>query len=402
MIIFNQNKNIFKENEEIISFLLKVLNHIVFNGSSSIESIEGIKEIMAILRKLSCYNLINNEQMSNICLNILKSFDFIRIVRNSFIANNEIEIKNSSNYDLKTKKDLRYLNKILLKLYYIIIKMIMNFIYNYNDNTLSKNIYDKEKYPDIDSINHENVCFIYKRNELGRFIFEINISILSYLQKYFNNYESKKIILIQRIGMEIIQYALNKDDDYYLNILDSLNQIKNYYTNSLIINKNSQYYKELSRQCNLITNSFYQYFNFEITIEEMLQVINNSLNIVLGELSDKISSFYEIEIQNGFNYYQKTSILSTNYFSLISRVIGIIYHYQNRNNVFNDQKLSNNIKLNLFIQLLSSNIEDQIIKKILYFYFCFVFNSSYNSLLILSHSIFIEFTKLPINTLFIS
>ena len=86
------------------------------------------------------------------------------------------------------------------------------------------------------------------------------------------------------------------------------------------------------------------------------------------------------EIQNGFNFNQKLSILCSNFFSLISRVIGIIYHYQNRNKVFNDKKFSNNIKLNVFIQILPKKIEDEIIKKILYFYSCFIFKSPDNSL----------------------
>ena len=53
------------------------------------------------------------------------------------------------------------------------------------------------------------------------------------------------------------------------------------------------------------------------------------------------------------------------------------------------------MKLNLLINSLPSNVEDEIIKKILYFYTCFVFNSSDNSILILSYSIFKELTKLP-------
>ena len=42
------------------------------------------------------------------------------------------------------------------------------------------------------------------------------------------------------------------------------------------------------------------------------------------------------------------------------------------------------------------NVEDEIVKKILYFYFCFTLNSSDNSFLILTHYIFNELIKLPI------
>jgi len=392
IIIFNKNQDIEKESEEIISFLLRYFNHIIYNGQSSFDSIECIKEILGIFRKFTCYNLINNEQITKISINILKCFDYIRIIRNNYLNNNS-----NKNTDIKSSKDLSLLNKLSMKMYYIIMKIILNSIYNYNDNILKKIIFDKEKYPDINNISFDNVCFIYKRNELGRFIFEITISILTYIQKYFYDYENKKIILTQRIGMEILQYSLNNDDDYILNIIDSLNQTKFYFSKSQkILNiTNNQYYKELSRQCNLLSNCFYQYFNFEKSIEDIIELVNDSLNFVLGEESEKIISLDGDHIHHGFNHNQKTAILSTNYFNLVSRVIGIINHYQNRNNVFNDKKKDNNIKLNFFIHSLPINVEDEIIKKILYFYSCFVYNSSDNSILILSYSIFTELTKLP-------
>ena len=394
IIIFNKNQDIEKESEEIISFLLKYFKHIIYNGQSSFESIECIKEILGIFRKFICYNLINNDQMTQICINILKSFDYIRIIRNIYLNNNS----NKNVNDIKSKKDLNLLNKISMKMYYIIMKIIMNSIYNYNDNILKKVIFDKEKYPNINDINFDNVCFIFKRNELGRFIFEITISILTYIQNYFNDYENKKKILTQRIGMEILQYALNKDDDYILNIIDSLNQSRIYINNSQkILNiTNNQNYKELIRKCNLLSEGFYQYFNFEKSIEDIIELANDSLNFILGEVTENDIYLDGEHAQHGFNYNQKMAILSTNYFNLVSRVIGIINHYQNRNNVLDDKKNRNNMKLKQFIKSLPLNVEDEIIKKILYFYTCFVFNSSDNSILILSYSIFTELTKLPI------
>ena len=393
LIIFDKNKTDFTEASEIISFLLKILLHIIFNKVPSIESMQCIKEILSILRKFSCYNLINNEQMIRICLNLLKIFNYIRILKNNSNNGNN----NKSDSDIKHIIDIKNINKIILKLFYIIMKMIMNFIYNYNDNVLNKILFDKEKYPEINSISFDNVCFIYKKNELGKFIYQINIYILAYIEKYFINVENKKVILIKRIGMELLQYSLNKDDDYILNIINCFGQIQYYFlNNSRIIINNSQYYKELLRQCNLISDAFLQYFNFEMTIEKMLEVVNNSLNYILGESTEKVNYLNDNDIQERFNQNQIIAFLSTNYFTLISKVIGIIHLYQNRKNVLNNNKKSNNIKLNLFIQSLSLNIEDEIIKKIIYFYFCFVYNSPDNSLLIFTHSIFNELTKVPI------
>ena len=128
----------------------------------------------------------------------------------------------------------------------------------------------------------------------------------------------------------------------------------------------------------------------------MLIIVNKSLNFIFGEASDKIMYLDENENHEIFNNNQIIAFLSTNFINIISRVIGIIHHYQNRKKIFNNNKKSNNIKLNLFIKSLPFNIEDEIIKKILYFFNCFAFNSSDNSLLILSHSVFIELTKVPI------
>ena len=86
---------------------------------------------------------------------------------------------------------------------------------------------------------------------------------------------------------------LNKEDDYILNIINSLNQVKYYFKNSnkLLINNNNQYFKEYVKQCNLISNNLYQYFIFDKKMDEILKVINDSLNVVLGELSDNIIVF---------------------------------------------------------------------------------------------------------------
>jgi len=396
IIIFDKNKNIFQESEEIISYLLKKLKNIISNDNSSffIDSIKSIKEIMIIFRKLACYNLINNEQMTYISINIIKCFDYIRIVRNTINTNHN---KNTTHF--KSKEELNMLDKNVIKIFYIILKIIMNFIYNYNDNILNVIIFNKEKYHNIDDINMENAYFIYKKNELGRFILKINLLILSNIQN--SKIYHEKNYLIQRLGVEILQYFLNKEDDYILNIINSLNQIKYYFKNSnkLLIN-NNQYHKEYVKQSNLISNNLYQYFTFDKKIEETLNVINDSLNTVLGELSDNIffidDKENEKELNKGFNFNQTIAILSTDYLNIISKVIGIIFHYQERSNVLNNSKISSKNELDEFIEPISVNIEDEIIKKILYFYYCFAFDSSDNSLLILSNTIFIQITKIPV------
>ena len=422
MIISNENAKAFKESDEIISFLIKFLVDIIYKRFS-LDSIECIREIMSIFRKLSSYNLIRINHMTQICISISKCCNYIRITRNSFT--------NSIN-DVKSKNDLFYFNKITLKLYYIIIKMFLNFIYNYNDIVIRKIVYDREKYPDFNYIDFDNVCFVYSKNEFGRLMFKRTIYILASIQEYHKDIDNKRTILIQRIGMEILQYSLNKNDNYYINMIGSLSKINYYFYKSknFIFNiNNNQYYKELQRQSNLITNSFYKYFDFEISIEEIIEIVNESLNYILGDSVQNILKFEGDEIDNGFNLDQQYAIFSTNYYSLISKVISILSHHQNRkenyennideqneiNNITNGAlvfnkyqnhinnakvlfKYQNEVKTELsnFIDYLPLNEEDKIIKKILYLYFCFVSNSSDNSFLVLSFYIFIEIIKLPI------
>ena len=215
-------------------------------------------------------------------------------------------------------------------------------------------------------------------------------------------------------------------------MIGSLSKFKYYFYKSknFILNiNNNQYYKELQRQSDLITNSFYKYFDFEKSIEEIIEIANESLNYILGDSVDNILKFEGDEIDNGFNLDKQYAIFSTNYYSLISKVISILSHHQNRkenyennideqneinsitNNTLVYNKSQNDInnatvlfkyqneankELNNLIDYLPLNEEDKIIKKILYFYFCFVSNSSDNSFLVLSFYIFIEIIKLPI------
>ena len=196
MIFFTEIRQKFPESEDIISVLLKLSKHIIYKNFSSIESINLIAEIISIFRKFACYNLINFNNMNQICINISKCLDYLRIIRNSII-------KANNNNDIKSKNDFIYFNQIELKLFHIIIKMLMNFIYNYNDLIINKIVNNKEKYPDINNINLDTVNFIHKKNDIGKYIFKITIYIMTIIHKNYQNNDNKRIILIQEIGMDI-------------------------------------------------------------------------------------------------------------------------------------------------------------------------------------------------------
>ena len=384
IVVFKENKKIFKESQSIISFLIDFLIYINNKRPSIIEAIHCIKEIISIFRKFSCYNLITNNDMVKICSNILENFIWIRNIKNNIFKNDQ--------KDIKSKIDSYYFNNISIKAFYIIIKTIQNFIYNYNDNIIDLIINNKKKYPNINDIKSDNVSFIFKKNELGELIYKLAIYILSTLERSYKKINNKRILLIKRLSIEIIKYALNEDDNYMLNIEDSI-----YKYDIICAFENNKYYEEYLQQTNIISNAYNQYFNFEKSLDEILNVINNSLNIILEKDTIKnIDLFNGDKIIHEFNSEQKLAVFYTNFFPLIIKIISIVHNHQKRKRECEKKdKKEKNDNLNELIVNISSSLEDEIFKKILCFSFSFMNKSSDCSFLILSHYIFKGLVKLP-------
>ena len=382
--LVKENNKKFSESSEIISFLFSILNHVNNHHPSNIEAIHCLKEIISVFRKFSCFNLIKNHDMVKFCSCVLESFNWIREIKN-------FNLKNGQN-DIKSKIDFYYFNNISIKLFYIIMKTLQNFIFNYNDNIINSIISNKKKYPNINDIKPENICFIFKKNELGELIYKISINILSTLERDYKKTHNKRIILTQRLSEQIIHYSLIEDDNYILNIIDSVYKYNINYNISLEKNK---FHSEYLKQANNISNIFNQYFNFEKSIEESLELISDSLNFFLEDKKIKnISSFKEEKYFQEFSPEQQLAIYYTNYYCLISKTIDLIQNHEKR--IKESEKNENSENYNDLIKPIQINLEDDIIKKILLFYFSFSKNSAENSFLILSHYIIKELLKLPI------
>ena len=381
--IFQKNRELFKDSQLIITFLINLLVYINnVNNISSLDAIHCLKEIFCILRKLSCYNLIRNNDMVKICSNILESFNWIRNIKNYIFKNNQ--------KDIESKLDFYRFNNILIKTFYVIIKMLQNFIYNFNDNMIDNILSNKKKYPNLNDISIDNVCFICKKNELGEIIFKITIHILSILLNDYSKIHNKRIILIQNLAIEILQYALDENDNYILNIKNSLLKPHFDFNVNNTIKEKNKFYNEYSNQANIISNALNQYFNFEKKLEEIIEIVNGSLNIILGEkIVNNILSFNGDDINLEFDINQKMSLFYSNYPFLLNKVINILYYYCNKDK-------ENSEYLNDINEPIPPNVEKEIIKKILYFYFSLGINSSEFSFIILSHYIFKELIKIPV------
>ena len=379
--IYKENKKNFIESQSIITFLNDFMTYMNNKRPSLIEAIHTIKEVASILRKLSSYNLIKNNDMAKICFNIYGSFNWIYNIKMHLFKNDQ--------KDIKSKIDTYYFNNISIKGFYIIIKILQNFIYNYNDNIIDIIINNKKKYPKINDIKSENICFIFKKNELGELINKIAIYILSILERFFKKNDNKRILLIKRLSFDIIQYGLNDEDNYILNIADSIYKLQ---SNHIL--ENNKYYNDYLQKTNIISNIFNQYFNFEVSIEEMLNVINDTFNSIFdSELINNIESFEEDSIQYKFNSEQKTAIYYTHFFSTTYKIIGLIANHQKRKKEYEQKAKLEGLKD--LINFIPPPLENNIIKKILFFSFCFATNSADCSFLILTHYIFKELIKIP-------
>ena len=102
--IYKENKKNFIESQSIITFLNDFMTYMNNKRPSLIEAIHTIKEVASILRKLSSYNLIKNNDMAKICFNIYGSFNWIYNIKMHLFKNDQ--------KDIKSKIDTYYFNNI--------------------------------------------------------------------------------------------------------------------------------------------------------------------------------------------------------------------------------------------------------------------------------------------------
>ena len=133
-----------------------------------------------------------------------------------------------------------------------------------------------------------------------------------------------------------------------------------------------------------------QFLNFEINNEELIINYKKSLDNILNSQfrDEKIIGFKEDII---------ISILKSKFFFTISKIYRILYYFYDV--VTNEKNNKKNIISVIYTQekiFKENNLIDELTPKILFFYQNFIFHSSENSLLVLSHYIFNDLTKIPI------
>ena len=357
----------FTESKKITCFLISQIRKIDVYQYNSIESIECIKNILLIFYKFASFNLLNIEDMINICVKIELIFNYINLIRKASF-----------------KKNVDQLIKLELKMLNIIIKMMLIFIYNYNDKIITNILFNKDKFYNVNYVTSDKVNFLIKNNKLGNYINKIAIRVTSILIQYYKERQNTDIYKQTLLStIRILEFSLTSDDNYMKNIVQSLEYLKNNDCSYLFNNKNDpeilKYYDILQKESEKIEKAYFNYLNFVISKKGLINIIHESLNTILDGSINQFDEKNIDRIHVSFSKEQNIAVIQTHFFSKICKIFDII---------FNDNE--NNIN-----QMVKKN--DDVVKKILIFYFIFVNTSSDNAILILSNSLLKEIINLPVS-----
>ena len=446
--LFYEIENKFPEGQKIIEFLIIYLQDINTKGFDCIEAIQCIGEVFGILKKFAYYNMISNGDIVRILQEIGKFFINLNILRNSSKLMNKTgdqyklflsKIENENNdmtriksrSSIKMKKNLSSINSINesenidspgpkinestfydeeIPLYYTLVKMIRIFYLNFNDKLVHNFINDKQKDLKDDNLINNNISFGYMKNDFGRELFKVTIRILYVIHSHNKNKE-KNYLMCQKIfyqGMKILEYSLMNRDSYLISIIRSFFK-EEFYEKKIIssfedensmnleeesnINYNNAELNLLIKEKNNLDDYNKKFLNFEINNEEFITNYEQSLDNVL---KDKFQGDEVI----GFKENILISILKSKYFFSLSKIFQILYYFEEM--ASNQIKVANKKSITYLVYTKEKIAKDNnllkgLCPKILFFYKNFIFHCSDNSLLILSHYIFNDLTKMPIN-----
>ena len=265
--------------------------------------------------------------------------------------------------------------------------MLLYFYFCFNDRLIHNVLSNKIKYPSLDSINKDTVLFPFIKTDFGRALIKLNIRVINILQNdYYNYSKEEKYKNTLNEGMKILSCFIEINDTYSLNLIQSI-KLSEFYNN--IISQNIDLiYLKIVKEKNKLETFYKNFFIFELDIENLVQEIQNSLDIVLGVI-------------NGINNQNKKAIssskdkiifciLKSNYYFTLSRFYQILHFIESRN-----EKLPSYLKKNGIIKDNEETIYN-LIDKIFLFYKNFIYNSRDNSLLLMSNYIFKNLCKAPI------
>ena len=337
-IVFITNNNIFPEASEQIEFFIKALNDLLNQEIHTKEVYDVIIEICGILKRLSGFYLFNNINMVRFCFAVEKTFGFSKF-------------KNS--------------HEKQIKLFSILTKTFVYFIYNYNDTTMYDYILDKR-------IDIKNAKFAFYKNELGRLISRNVIRMMYYaliVKKYNKLNKSENNMCARTIyyGSQILDLMFTERDTYFMNYLNR-DVLPSYLFKVISIQSSDDLFNVICEQTAIIEKLYYSFYIFDIDDKELIKEVNNSLEKIIN-----------ISKNSDINPY----LLKSNYCFILFRIFYVIDFNEIEDEENQDSEINNFIKIffgNFFM-----------------FLHYFVENNEYHALILCSHYILMGILKIPVS-----
>ena len=336
-IIFLTNTTLFPESGEQITFFIDIITKLLEYDINSVEIYDVVIEICGILKRLSGFYLFNNTKMELFCIAIEKIFTLQKF-------------KNS--------------NEKQIKLFYILTKMFLYFIYNYNDNSFYNYIFQKNS-------NISYAKFVFRKNELGRIISR-NIIRMMYFVLLVKNYnklsknENNMCTKILSYGRHILDLMFTEEDNYLMNYINR-EKFPEYLLNVISIKPIDPDFIAVNEEVKNIENLYQSYFIFDIEKKKLIKEINNILENVLSLTK---------------NSYMNEYFLKTNFCYIICKLFYITDFTE-----FEDEKEDS--EFNNIIKIFFSNFFT--------FLHYFIENNEYHSLILFSHYILKGILKMPLS-----
>ena len=332
--ISDSNQNFFPRAKHEINFFIDMLTNFINYEITCVEAYDTLIQICAILERMSIFSLFNSKEMNKLCFSLEKGFEFF-------------------------KREKSYQKQI--QLFLIVIKMIHNFVYSFNDEVFVKYITSKDDKKK--KTEPAKVTFLFTKNELGRLISRNVIRItyftlLTIKNRILTDEEKKKCRKIMNHGMKIMSFLISPKDTFILS-LNKYQKHSNEYLQLLFekeYTENNETYKKIEKENAFLEQNYENFFIIEIEENELIINIAKSLENIIS-----LAKVVEI----------RPFLFRTKYFFTISKAFYIIH-------------------------LDDSNEEH---KAFIYNYFTFlhyfVENNSDNAYLIFSHYILSAILKIP-------
>ena len=243
----NFNQNFFPGNEEIIYFLIDILDNYSNYDIKTIDVYECFIQICGILKKLSEYYFFKPSMIAKFCFSIEKIFEFFN----------------------------RYPHKeYQLKICFILIKTFHYMTLSYNDDIFLNNLNGNDNKLD-------DMAFLFIKNEAGRIMIRLIIRILFYVLTISKGkaIEEKQRKIVKKItshGMKILSYFILGYDNF------TFTQEKTkLHSNEYLEIINMSFSHEINKESIFLENSYLSFYNGECDSDELITNVTKSLDRVL-------------------------------------------------------------------------------------------------------------------------